>query len=260
MVMNRLKDFTITEIAGIYTPIYHTKEVIRMQKRRWYGLSLAIDGEISYTHNSKTYISDKNHMIFLPMGAEYELNCYKPGSFTLVNFYCNDKFMCNDFLSIPIHNAEGFVRMHELMTELYLFKTPHSHFELMSLLYSMISRLHTDSAKSSTYPVIQAGIRYIEENIENPSLSNAEVAAAIGISEIYFRKLFKASIGTSPHNYMQQIRINKAKLFLENGTNAIEDIYSSCGFSNIYYFFKIFKEKTGYTPTEYREKYYRKNL
>ena len=258
--MNRLKDFTITEIVGVYTPTYYQKEVLQMKKRQWYGLSLAIDGEIAYTHKGKTYISDKNHMIFLPMGAEYELNCYKPGSFTLINFLCNDDFGADEFLSIPIRNAEGFIRMHQLMTELFLFKTPHSHFELMSLLYSMIARLHTDAAKRNTYPVIQAGIQYMEDNIANPELSNADMAAAAGVSEIYFRKLFKASFGMSPHSYMQQIRINKAKIMLEDGAEAIENIYTYCGFSNLYYFFKVFKEKTGYTPTEYREKFFRKNF
>lgn len=44
---------------------------------------------------------------------------------------------------------------------------------------------------------------------------------------------------------------------LENGRADIESVYSDCGYNNIYYFFKVFKEKTGYTPTEYREKYYK---
>lgn len=258
--MNRLKDFAVTEICCVYTPTYYEKEVLSMSKRQWYGLSLAIDGEIAYTHKGKTYISDKNHMIFLPKDAEYELNCYKPGSFTLVNFKCDPSFKCDEFLQIPVSDPEGFISMHKLMTKLFLFKTPSSHFELMSLLYAMIGKLHTDAPKHTAFPLIEAGIKYMEENISNPNLSNKDMACAAGVSEIYFRKLFKASFGTSPHNYMQQIRINKAKIMLENGINSMDEIYSACGYSNIYYFFKVFKENTGYTPTEYREKYYRKNL
>ncbi|MEE1026084.1 MAG: AraC family transcriptional regulator [Acutalibacteraceae bacterium] len=258
--MNRLKDFAVTEICCVYTPTYYEKEVLSMSKRQWYGLSLAIDGEIAYTHKGKTYISDKNHMIFLPENAEYELNCYRPGSFTLVNFKCAPSFKCDEFIQIPISAPEGFISMHKLMTKLFLFKTQGSHFELMSLLYAMIGRLHTDAAKHTAFPVIKSGVKYMEDNISNPNLSNKDMANAAGLSEIYFRKLFKLSFGTSPHNYMQQIRINKAKIMLENGINSIDDIYSACGYNNIYYFFKVFKEKTGYTPTEYREKYYRKNL
>lgn len=100
----------------------------------------------------------------------------------------------------------------------------------------------------------------MENNLSNPELNNDNIARAAGVSEIYFRKLFKKQFGVTPHAYMQQIRINKAKAMLENGNVPIEKIYFDCGYNNIYYFFKVFKEKTGYTPTEYREKYFRKNL
>ncbi len=258
--MNRLKNLAATEISGVYTPTYFEKEIIHMKNRAWYGISLAIDGEIAYTLNGKTYISNKNTMIFLPKGASYKLDCYKPGKFALVNFLCDEKFNLDEFLAIPINDAEGFLHIFKVMENLFLFEAPSKKFELMSLFYSMLGKLYTSAEKKCSYPIIKAGTEYMENNLSNPELNNDNIARAAGVSEIYFRKLFKKQFGATPHAYMQQIRINKARAMLENGVAQIDDVCSSCGYNNIYYFFKVFKEKTGYTPTEYREKYFRKNL
>lgn len=258
--MNRLKNLAVTEITGVYTPTYLEKEIRDMKNRAWYGISLAITGEIAYTLNGKTHISNKNTIIFLPKGASYTLNCYKPGKFTLVNFLCDDRFVLDDFLEVPISDPDGFLHIFKLMEDLYLFETPSRGFELMSLFYSMLSKLCTDAEKKRSYPIIKAGMEYMEKNLSNPELSNESIAKSAKVSEIYFRKLFKRQFGLTPHAYIQQIRINKAKSMLENGTANIEKICSDCGYNNVYYFFKVFKEKTGYTPSEYREKYFRKNL
>ena len=258
--MNRLKNLTVSEIVGVYTPSYYEKTTRAMHERPSYGFSIAIDGESTYTHNQKTYVSDNKHIIFLPKGATYEFNCYKPGAFTLVNFQCPPPFNCNEFLRIPISSNEEFYHIHRRMTQLHLFETGASHYELLSYFYRMLAEMHTDATKQTALPLIKKGIKYMEENISNPSLSNDALAKAAGVSEIYFRKLFKAEFGITPHSYMQQIRINKAKLMLQNNNDSTEDICAACGYSNIYYFFKVFKEKTGYTPTEYREKYYGRNL
>ena len=258
--MNRLKNLAVTEITGVYTPTYFEKEIIHMKNRVWYGMSLAIDGEIAYTLNGKTYISDKNTIIFLPKGASYKLDCYKPGRFTLVNFLGDDRFKLDDFLAIPVTDPDGFLHIFKLMENLFLFDTPGRDFELMSLFYGMLGKLYTSAKKQCSYPIIKAGTEYMEKNLSNPDLSNESIAKSAGVSEIYFRKLFKRQFGLTPHAYMQQIRINKAKAMLENGSTDIEGICSDCGYNNIYYFFKVFKEKTGYTPTDYRKKYYNKNL
>lgn len=260
--MNPFENFTVREITGVYTPTYPEPERIKMINRQWYGLSIAIDGELSYTLNGKTTVSDKGHIILLPKGVSYDLNCYKAGRFTLINFLCDEGFEVNEFLKIPVspEEAESFINMHKNMEKLYLFRAPGSHTELMSMLYDMVSRIQQLRSKEGLYSALRIAIEYMEENIDDPNLSNGAIANTAGVSEIYFRKLFKGRFGLTPHSYMINIRINKAKNMLENGAVAMDEIASSCGFNNIYYFLRVFKQKTGYTPTEYKEKYYRKIL
>ncbi|MBR3994676.1 MAG: helix-turn-helix transcriptional regulator [Clostridia bacterium] len=47
------------------------------------------------------------------------------------------------------------------------------------------------------------------------------------------------------------MRIQKAKFLLANGVLTITAISEECGFSSLYHFCRIFKEKTGFTPSEY---------
>lgn len=94
-------------------------------------------------------------------------------------------------------------------------------------------------------------ISLIEKEFSNPKLTNSDLARECIISEIYFRKIFTEKYKLSPKQYLIEVRINKAKQLLTDGFLKINAVASQCGFTNQYHFSRIFKEKTGFTPTEY---------
>ena len=98
-------------------------------------------------------------------------------------------------------------------------------------------------------------IKYIKNNISNTALSNSLIAQNLGISEVYFRKLFLAKYGTTPKQYILDIRIQKAKQPLRDRKYKITSVSDECGFSSQYHFCRIFKEKTGYTPSDYSKSF-----
>ena len=120
--------------------------------------------------------------------------------------------------------------------------------KMMSVFYNILHRLSTES---SVRNVILPAIRCIESNYQNPKLSNAELAEQCNISEVYFRKIFTETYKTTPKQFIVDIRINKAKQLLSDGFLNIGAVAEKCGFSNQYHFCRLFKEKTGFTPTEY---------
>ena len=101
---------------------------------------------------------------------------------------------------------------------------------------------------------IQPALDYIAENYNKP-ITNDELAELLGISTVYFRKLFTQITGTSPINYIQQLRINKAKEMLKSDYSKISLISEEVGYSNIYHFSKMFKQITSYSPTEYAKRF-----
>jgi AraC-like DNA-binding protein len=79
-----------------------------------------------------------------------------------------------------------------------------------------------------------------------------DIAKRMNISYSGFRRAFKEFTGTSPSQYMLELKLNEAKLQLSITTNSIKQISYSLNFENPDYFPIFFKKRTGLTPIEYR--------
>ena len=240
-----LSNITITDIKETFTVFSPKGRFEKIENRKSFGLSFCIDGQITYTHNGKKIISDKNHAVLLPQGQTYTLYGDKTGSFPVINFTCADA-LCNTVISLPIQNTEAFIKDFETLRSLSLFDG--NRMEMMSIFYHILHRL---SAQSSSCKVIMPAIKYLESNYQDPNLTNAELAKQCRISEVYFRRIFTSCYNMTPRQFLIDIRINKAKQLLSEGALKINAVAVKCGFSNQYHFCRVFKEKTGLTPTEY---------
>ena len=120
--------------------------------------------------------------------------------------------------------------------------------EIMSIFYGILHRITLDNTSKSR---LTPAVNLIEKDFGNPKLTNTVLARECNISEIYFRKIFTEEYKLSPKQYLIEVRINKAKQLLTDGFLKINAVASQCGFTNQYHFSRIFKEKTGFTPTEY---------
>jgi AraC family transcriptional regulator len=92
---------------------------------------------------------------------------------------------------------------------------------------------------------------YIQTHL-NRDLSLAELASVIRISPTYFASLFKQAMGISPHQYVIQQRVERAKVMLSKTDLAITDIALQVGFSSQSHLTQHFKRFTGMTPKQVR--------
>lgn len=92
---------------------------------------------------------------------------------------------------------------------------------------------------------------YLKKNYMH-DISLDTVSRTINFSPFYFSKLFKQHFGTNFIDYLTDIRIETAKEILSDPTKSAKDIGAMVGYTDPNYFAKIFKRKTGFTPTEYR--------
>lgn len=97
---------------------------------------------------------------------------------------------------------------------------------------------------------IKTMITYIQTNYQD-ELSMSDVAASASISTSEALRCFKRTIGMTPVAYIQDFRIKKARNLLEHTTMSMSEIADSCGFKDMSYFSKTFREKTGKSPTSY---------
>ena len=133
------------------------------------------------------------------------------------------------------------------MKSLFLFEKNRA--KIMSIFYNILHRI--SSEKSDFSGILSPALEHIEKNCFSSELSVASLATLCKVSEVYFRKLFFGYAGVSPKQYILDIRIEKAKQLLSDGTLKISALSEKCGFSNPYHFCRQFKAKTGFTPTEF---------
>jgi AraC family transcriptional regulator len=78
------------------------------------------------------------------------------------------------------------------------------------------------------------------------------IAAESGYSRTHFLRIFRASTGYSPHQWLTHLRIEEAKTLLQKASNSLIDIALECGFSSHGHFTNTFRKIVGVTPREYR--------
>ncbi|HMF41233.1 MAG TPA: AraC family transcriptional regulator [Polyangia bacterium] len=84
----------------------------------------------------------------------------------------------------------------------------------------------------------------------NPGVT--ELSAAVGMTVDHFSRMFKRSTGLAPHQYLANIRLERAKRLLAEGRVPIIDIAYEIGYANPSQFSAFFRKRTGRSPTEFR--------
>ena len=102
-------------------------------------------------------------------------------------------------------------------------------------------------------PVIQQVLNYVRENFAS-DISLEKCAEVTGSSYTYLSRQFKQETGQRFVEYLNQQRVNKAKSLLIRRDMTMKEIIEQSGFRSYTYFFKIFKESEGLTPSEFMAK------
>ena len=89
----------------------------------------------------------------------------------------------------------------------------------------------------------------------NQDLSLSALAQQIGFSPYHFARLFRQTIGESPHQFVLSQRIEHAQSLLKETGQPLAQIALTCGFANQSHLTQAFRRTLGLTPAEYRARY-----
>lgn len=101
---------------------------------------------------------------------------------------------------------------------------------------------------------IKIMLQYIQDHLDQP-LSLADIARSAHLSENECLRCFNRMIGSTPIRYIRELRLQKAVSLLVQTDGRISDIAAKCGFLEMSYFARVFRERNGCTPGEYRKRY-----
>lgn len=134
-----------------------------------------------------------------------------------------------------------------------------SHFESLANTYflellTLMSRSATQNSGQVDvfrFEQVERAIQFFHTEFKRP-FSVFDYARQCGMSVSWFARVFKRHTGTSPQQYLINVRINKAKELLVSSTYNISKIAEIVGYYNPLYFSRVFKKHTGCSPSEYR--------
>ncbi len=246
-----LSIFENTVITNIYQPatVFSKKgRKALTENRPYWGLSFCIDGQITYTHNKKRFVSHSKCAVLLPKGATYSINGDKEGLFPVINFDCYN-LSADTLIIFPLSDTKTYIKNYHALSNCFIFGD--KKLRQFQLLYNILESLDYEQSQTPLSSITA----YLEDNFSDHTINNEFLADKLGISEVYLRKLFLANLGSTPKQYILDLRIKKAKQLLTDSNDTVTSISEKCGFSSLYHFCRIFKEKTGLTPLAYSKKY-----
>jgi len=213
-----------------------------------------------YNQNGKHFTVKKNSVIYIPRGSTYDtrfLNCH--GCATILiefNLITPDGILINlsDRITTLAEYTDPLLnRLFDMASELFS-STVVAISKLKSVVYDILAELsaasHQQKIYSPKYSSIAKGIAMLYSG-RNLHLSIDEIAKECNVSPATFRRLFKEYSGVSPAQYRTFAQIEYAKKLLCTGTMTVAEIAAATGFGDSAYFCRVFKKKTGRTPSEY---------
>lgn len=151
------------------------------------------------------------------------------------------EMVLNVMISEQKHKKEGFEKIITNRLE-----------ELIIILSRHYSSL--DATEAQALVRIGKVIDHLEQNYANKIYLD-EMAELSFMSTRNFQRIFKKAVGSSPTNYLQEIRLQKARKMLRESNTSVTNIALETGFGDSNYLIKCFKKSTGVTPVQFRMRY-----
>lgn len=194
-------------------------------------------------------------LLFVPPGEPHDY-FMKDSSWETVYITFNGNAMA-DFLKdksvvCQIPESFDFLSRYE---RIYEYKqNPRYYKELSIAAYSLIVEIreliNNEASSERKSHIVEKAIKYMEKNKD---FSLAEMSRRVGVSEEHFCRIFKQYTGYRPIEYLNILKLQKAKRLLKEDGKSINDAAKEAGYESRSYFGMLFKKHIGVTPKEYKE-------
>ena len=254
--------------VGLYDSTLAAKNlaISKNRKTSMFEIELPIEhGGVSYVNSTAKPITP--NMII----------CAKPGEIRHTTFpfkcYYVHIIVHSDEIYDTLINAPTFIETDKYDTYKEIFEKLIKHYNLLSdseeiilqsyllkLIYTIskdLSQKIKRGSSANNSPVVEASLKYIKDNLTE-NLTLEKVAKSVSLSPIHFHNTFKASVGKTLHDYIEEQRIKKSINLLLTTNYSLTRIALECGFSSQSYFSYAFKKRMNKTPREYVKDVYNK--
>lgn len=232
------------------------------------------DGQASFLHKSKKCVLKPNNLVVINPKVVHACNPIEDEARTYHMIYFDENWCkgiqetifgkLDSFMKMPQVNIEDkklfeeFIELNILLLNgeiFYLEKEEALQTFLIEFFKRYCSQEPTQSLEKSNNQLIVKAQKFMKENT-NENLTIKEISDYLNISEFYFIKLFKQTTHITPHAFLLNQKISKAKELLAKNLD-ISQIAYELGFADQSHLNRVFKRYVAATPFEYQHSQYK---
>lgn len=238
---------TVTDVLN-----YHQKrEKIFVEARSYSAITLRLKTPGRYKYKNKTISFEPESICIIPAGVSYERNNFEED--ILVIHFNMFNYVLEDIQVFKISDGEKYKNLFLKALNLKYVNNVGSMYHITSVLYEILAELTRDvgfTTNSKDNRIIESA-EYMRQNFWDPSLSIEDLTNRVCVSPAYYRREFNRVYGSSPKEYLDNLRIQYAKSLLETGYFSQKEIAQRCGYTDVGYFRTVFKRKIGKSIKQY---------
>lgn len=230
----------------------------RIQKARigFHDLTFVVDGRANYYIDDKKFAVEAGDLVYVPGGSVREAHTSKesPMHAYPFNFFWAEP---HNHIRLPFGVVTKKLITKEILAyirefnHVWMNKQPfyliHARALFELILHRLLHGMHRQTIMHMD-PRIKKLTAFIEEHYAE-DLSLNDFAEQFNLHTVYLGKLFKKNTGSTYKEYLQRVRVNNAEIMLMAGGVTVTEAAESCGFQDLSYFSKVFKEAKGYPPS-----------
>lgn len=241
-----------------------------------YEIFYLIEGERKYLINGKQYLVKENSLVFIDKNIIHKTEMTEIPKFQRVVINFQDSFLSYEdqflltslfekgpyIISVPISRRKTVSDLINRMQNEYSDGGKDATIYIRSLLTQLLIESTRLLENEKNVSVVRndnetnkqevAGIiKYINTYYSN-DISLSLLSQHFHLNEQYISRLFKEVTGSNIINYLNAVRVNVSQRLLLESDMKIIDISRNVGYSNNVHFWRVFKQQTGISPSEYR--------
>ncbi|MBE6597621.1 MAG: helix-turn-helix transcriptional regulator [Ruminococcaceae bacterium] len=246
--------FENLRIDKIRTVVRYKPDIVswRAANRKDHIIGINISGIADHDLGYKHIDLKPDYIYFFNQRDDFSALTKEAGYCYSVHFTTTEPIETDSFCK-KVNNTEEIVKMIEKL-ERSFFRKDNNELSMLSEFYSLcdlLNKLNNTPYTKKDNRLLKAK-EYLDVNFKEKSCLDG-AADICQISRRRFNDVFRVYIGVTPNQYVTSKKIEHAKELLALGYLTVSDISELSGFSDIYYFSKIFKQQTGITPSQYRK-------
>jgi len=235
-------------------------------------LHFVIEGELQHRVRGRTFIARRNDAVFMRAADGVEYGNVSPKPVRFYWFNCNGKQIPAVFADLnaesqPLFSSVDRTQMMGVFRELFrvITREPRGYeAEISALLGSALAKLYAVRGPEFPLPETRIDLAKTSEPVRHAIRSLTHfytlpipmkgLADDLGLSAPYFQRLFRRETGYTPLQYLNQYRMEQAKMLLAETKDSVETIARAVGIPNGKYFARLFRQINGLGPRAYRAK------